>query len=109
MSQIIDTFRARFLEIYSEIRQKDKISTEEMNKMNSSLTSAENLLTALGVNDIDLSVALELIADGNPPFEKGYPVSRWKMIEVLRTWRKGEAHQNVKRVLKKARSLKKET
>ena len=92
-----------------KIQQKNNITTEELFKQNKSIKFIDNLLGAIGVKNIGVEDAIELIKEGKPPFEEGYPVSRWKLIETLRTWRKGKMHQSVKKVIKKARSRKKET
>jgi len=81
------------------------ISTEELIEFHSLNQYANSLLSMMNIKDISIEDALEQVAKGNPPFEKGYPVSRYKMIEVLRTWRKNKQHIRVNNVLKKAKEL----
>lgn len=53
-----------------------------------------------------LKEGVENINSGNPPFEEGYPVSREKMIEVLRTWRKSKYYLAIQEKLSKTKKMK---
>ncbi len=83
----------------------EKLSTEQLIKLNSLTKQINVMLSALNIKDVDAEYALEQITAGKPPFQKGYPVSRYKMIEALRTWRKGKPHIRVKSALEKAKRL----
>jgi hypothetical protein len=100
---------AKLLEKALIVRQKNSISTEEMIDQSLDMKYANNLLHAMSmsIEAIDLDDALEQMAAGKPIFEKGYPVSRFKMIEVLRTWRKNKLHIATKAALEKAREFEK--
>jgi hypothetical protein len=98
---------AKLLEKYLIIHQKVEISTEELVNETEIINFANNLLNALSVIDIDLDDALEQMKAGMPPFEKGYPVSRYKLIEALRTLRKGKQHIMVKNALEKVKAIEK--
>ncbi len=82
---------------------KKKLSTEQLIELTSLTQQLNFLLSTLNIKGVDTEYALEQIEAGKPPFEKGYPVSRYKMIEVLRTWRKGKPHIRVKSALEKAK------
>jgi hypothetical protein len=43
-----------------------------------------------------LQAGIESLQAGEPAFEKGYPVSREKLISVLRVWRQGRKHNLIK-------------
>lgn len=90
-----------------EVKRYDgkKISTEQLIKLNSLTQKINVMLSALNIKDVDAEYALERITAGKPPFQKGYPVSRYKMIEVLRTWRKGKPHIRVKNALEKVKAI----
>ena len=85
--------------------QNKRLTTKQMANFNLVLNQTNNLLNAMNINNVDIEYALDQIAAGKPPFEKGYPVSRYKMIEVLRTWRKNKQHIMVKTTLEKAKRL----
>lgn len=63
----------------------------------SSLSHVILLLKAFKMNqdEIDeiLANGLRRIQEGEKPFEKGYPVSRARIIETLRSWKRGKKHQ----------------
>jgi hypothetical protein len=66
-----------------------------------SLDHARGVLSALGykkaiIEDL-LLAGLENIRAGRPAFEKNYPVSREKIIGVIRRWRIGKKHKIIKR------------
>ncbi|MCG2786073.1 MAG: hypothetical protein L6461_13300 [Anaerolineae bacterium] len=97
------------LKKYWEIQQKKSINTDELITMKLTLVYAENLLKAVGLDQQDiLKYGLENLSNKEPVFEKGYPVSRQKMIEVLRNWRKSRLHNAVSSAIEKARQFKKE-
>ena len=60
------------------------------------LDHARDLLRAVKVDEHDIQESLQegmrRIKDGRPPFAKGAPVDRDKMIAVLRTWRSSRDH-----------------
>ena len=87
------------------VYNKKSISTEELVKLNSLARKTNVMLSALNIKGVDIEYALEQVSAGKPPFQKGYPVSRYKMIEILRTWRKSKQHIMVKNALVKAKKL----
>jgi hypothetical protein len=64
------------------------------------LERARTFLSALSLKhreiEVQLQAGLERIEGGLAPFEKDYPISREKMISVLRTWRLGKKHESIK-------------
>lgn len=84
---------------------KKEISTEQLIELTSLTQQLNFLLSTLNIKGVDTEYALEQIAAGKPPFEKGYPVSRYKMIEVLRAWRKSKQHIRVNIIREKAKEL----
>jgi hypothetical protein len=95
------------LDAIQNIQQKNEITTEELVYENRYIVYVENLLSALGIKNINLKDSLEQITAGERPFEKGYPVSRFKIIEVLRTWRKNKLHIMTQKALEKVREFEK--
>jgi len=63
------------------------------------LSHAKDLLEAIGIKqpkiDNYLLDGLRQIATGNPPFLPGEPVTRFKLTETLRTYRKGRIHLSI--------------
>lgn len=105
-TKLAERFNAKvikLLEVILRDRQKSGMSTEELIAHLSLYTYLNNLIDAMNIRDIDLGDAIEKMATGKPPFEKGDPISRFKMIEVLRTWRKSKLHIAIQNALKKTR------
>jgi len=84
------------------------ITTEQLTQLTSLTRKTNVMLSAMNIKGVDTEYALEQIAAGKPPFEKEYPVSRYKMIEVLRTWRNSKSHIRVKNALEKVKAVEKE-
>ncbi len=84
---------------------KKGVSTEQLIELTLLTQQLNFILSTLNIKGVDTEYALEQITVGKPPFDKGYPVSRYKMIEVLRAWRKNKQHIMVKNTLKKAKGL----
>ena len=67
-----------------------------MKSNSSSLTHAQGVLESLHYKKEDIleiiKDGLESLANGKSIFSKDYPISKFKMIEALRTWRSGKLH-----------------
>ncbi len=67
-----------------------------MNSNSSSLTHAKAVLESLHYKQEDIleiiKSGLESLVNGKSIFSKNYPISRPKITEALRTWRKGKLH-----------------
>jgi hypothetical protein len=85
--------------------QGKAITTEQFTQLNALTRQVNIMLSAMTIKGVDTEYALEQIVKGKPPFQNGYPVSRYKMIEVLRTWRKGKPHIRVKNALEKVKAI----
>jgi hypothetical protein len=68
----------------------------ERGKWCGALSDAHRSLEVFGFTAADiemqLSAGIERIQQGEPPFERGYPVNRNRVIAVLRTWRNQIEH-----------------
>lgn len=80
-----------------------QISTEQLVDLDSITKSVNVIISAFNIEGLVVKEAQENITLGKSPFQKGYPVSRYKMIEILRTWRKSKQHIMVKKTLEKAK------
>ncbi|MBC8508215.1 MAG: hypothetical protein ISR58_13885 [Anaerolineales bacterium] len=101
---------ASCLKKHFEIKGKNQIDMEELIALNLSMQYAATLLAAMSVKEEDIwaiiSDGLERLSLGESPFPKDYPIPRYKMIEVLRTWRKNKLHIATQEAIEKARNFK---
>lgn len=70
-----------------------------------SLNHAKAILEMIGMNDKEITEWLEEgiknIRAGKAPFTQN-PITRTKIIQVLRTWRKGKKHKSIRAIEEKA-------
>ena len=72
-----------------------------------SLDHAKYILQNVGMNDKDitpwLKEGIENIRAGKEPLTQN-PITRTKIIQVLRTWRKGKKHKSIRSIEEKAKA-----
>lgn len=70
-----------------------------------SLVHSRDMLMALGLKEKDIEQflrdGLEEIEAGRKPFAPDMPISQLKLIETLRTWRKGKKHKTIQDIKQK--------
>lgn len=95
-------FQSRLEEARSQGEEKEYLNRFPLDDVPNpfSFSFAVDLLGALGIREEEsepmLIEGLQRIKEGLPPFEEGYPISRDKMISVLRTWRSNKKHAFLK-------------
>jgi hypothetical protein len=100
LAERINSIAVRYLREILSYRQKRRLSADDVMEEKLLWTHVGKLLDTVGIKDVDLKDALAQLAHGEPPFQKGKPVSRYKMIEVLRYWRKSRLHFAARRAFK---------
>lgn len=78
-----------------------------MNSNSAAMSFAKDLLESLRYKQEDileiLKSGLDSILNGKSIFTKNYPITRYKVIEVLRVWRNGKKHKSILKQKKKRR------